>query len=99
MIPVKTQPRFKCDFCNHRSTKFAMEKHERRCWANPNRYCENCENKGYVEEDLGEGTEYSKIVDRPCEYCEKVKQIKERVEKEKKSIESLPSVDISEIPF
>lgn len=99
MKPVKTQPRFKCDYCNRRSTKSAMERHEVICWNNPNRYCDYCENKGYIEEDLGEGTEYSKIVTTPCVYCEKVKEIKARVKKEAEAVEKNPSVDINEIPF
>lgn len=55
MRPVKSKPRFRCDFCKHVSTKDAMIRHERRCWKNPNRYCETCENTGkmFIDEGMG----------------------------------------------
>ena len=85
MIPVKTLPRFKCDFCKKRSTKTVMEKHERRCFRNPDRYCEECQNLGFISVEIDEmGTHQ-----QPCEYCsrfdpEKLKAIEEY---EKKYVE------------
>lgn len=43
---VKQRPKYRCDFCRHTSTKEAMEVHERRCWKNPNRFCDACDNTG-----------------------------------------------------
>lgn len=76
MIPVKTQPKFKCDFCKRRSIKSAMERHEKRCFRNPNRFCETCNNKGVVTEYYDFGHQE----DRGCPYCstenkEKTKEI------------------------
>lgn len=61
MRPVKTQPRFRCDFCRKVSTRAAMEKHERICWNNPDRYCDLCDNKGYHDDGYPSG--------EPCHYC------------------------------
>lgn len=74
-----------------------MTVHEKRCWNNPKRYCDNCDNKGYIETDLGEGTEYSKIVSDPCIFCEKVKEIKARVKETQEKVDTF--MDISEVPF
>ena len=38
-----------------------MEAHERRCWRNPHRFCDYCDNKG-GEYDMGMWV--------PCFYCE-----------------------------
>ena len=86
MKPVKVMPKFKCDFCQKRSTKSVMEVHEKRCFRNPNRFCDNCENKGYTEEDHGID-EYSNWIKTPCFYCEKFdpKMLKEIQEREAKS--------------
>ena len=65
MIPVKTQPRFKCDFCKKRSTRAGMELHERRCYRNPDRFCDYCQNTGI---EAGDG---SKDFYPPCPYCAK----------------------------
>ncbi len=62
--PVRTLPRFRCDFCTKVLTRSAMERHELICWKNPNRYCEMCENRGEVDE--GDGY-YSNMI--PCYYC------------------------------
>lgn len=66
MKEVKVMPRFKCDFCKHRSTKASMLKHEGRCFRNPNRYCDYCQNKGETEEGV---EHYTYKV--PCPYCSK----------------------------
>ena len=50
MKEVRTQQRYKCDFCKYRSTKSVMEKHEKRCYRNPDRFCDYCENRGYTTE-------------------------------------------------
>jgi hypothetical protein len=67
MRPVKTKPRFKCDFCTKVLTFAAMERHEKICWKNPNRYCELCKNEGVITEYFeGYGG-----VEHPCYFCEK----------------------------
>ena len=60
---VKSRLKYKCDFCSRTSMKKSMERHEKICWKNPNRYCELCRNKGYVIEDFD--------VEIPCIYCSK----------------------------
>ena len=105
MKPVKTRPRFNCDFCRRISTEAAMKKHEIRCFKNPNRYCELCDNKGYTTEchgDLIEEGDCGLSEDVPCPYCKTADEIKEqekRDNKQRKELESQPSVDIKDIPF
>lgn len=85
MKPVKTMPRFQCDYCKKRSTRSVMEIHERRCFRNPNRFCDHCNNTGEIEifmADICDGG-YGGSFQQPCEYCEKfdaemLRQIKER---------------------
>lgn len=80
-------PKFKCDFCNYRATKSVMEVHEKRCYRNPERYCDNCDNKGFTREDRGaDEPELSNWVDVPCYYCSKFdpKMLKEIQEREAK---------------
>jgi hypothetical protein len=71
MEPVRTVPRYRCDFCRHTSTRTAMEKHERRCFKNPNRWCSTCRNTGevpsYPPDNFGAG--------EPCHFCTKRKVI------------------------
>lgn len=50
MREVKTKPKFKYDFCRRTSMKEAMKLHEGRCYRNPNRYCDGCENTGRTSE-------------------------------------------------
>lgn len=57
---IKTRPRYRCEFCRHIATTPAIERHERICWKNPNRYCDLCENTGNIHE---EGHTF------PCPYC------------------------------
>lgn len=64
MKEVITRQKFKCDFCKKRGIKTAMEKHERRCFRNPNRFCDYCKNKGETEEGV---EHYTYKV--PCPYC------------------------------
>lgn len=65
MKKVRTLQRYKCDFCKYRSVKHIVAIHEKRCFRNPNRYCDFCENKGYIEEyHEGIGTQKHN-----CPYC------------------------------
>lgn len=71
MIPVKVQPKFKCDFCKRRSVKHVMLKHEMRCFKNPNRFCDFCQNIRYTQVyDVENGS----TADFDCQYCEKYKE-------------------------
>lgn len=72
MRPVKTKPRFKCDFCRFTATEPTVKKHEPRCWGNPDRYCDYCNNKGHitvVHGDLVEEGDCGLSQDIPCPYC------------------------------
>ena len=85
MKEVKTQKRYKCDFCNKRSVKRVIEIHEKRCFRNPNRFCDYCDNVGYFEEHIaGVGTHKE-----DCPYCKMFdkKMLKEIEEREKKDKE------------
>lgn len=78
MKAVKTLQRYQCDFCKKRSVKHIMALHEKRCYRNPNRFCDYCKNTGKVEVDCNGG---SYMAD--CRYCSRfdgdiLKQIKER---------------------
>ena len=67
MRPVKTRPRFRCDFCRYTSSSVSgMEAHEKRCWRNPDRICGLCGGKQYYDVDYGGGPEQT-----PCHYCAK----------------------------
>ena len=69
MKPVRTLQKYKCDFCKRRGIKTAIEKHEKICFRNPDRYCELCHNTGEVTEDIsGDGSLVSR---EPCVYCSK----------------------------
>lgn len=63
MKEVKTQKRYKCDFCKKRGIKRKMEFHEKNCYRNPNRECSACKNTGKVSA----GDDYNTPVD--CPYC------------------------------
>ena len=87
MKTVKTLQKYKCDFCRRRSIKTAMERHEKICFRNPNRYCDYCKNKGYTLETVLEGYPDEK---QDCPYCgsfdaKKLKDIEE-YEKDRLSI-------------
>lgn len=47
-----------------------MEKHERRCYRNPNRMCDFCSNTGvgFMQEDYGMGVVEVEV---ECSYCAK----------------------------
>ena len=44
MKEVKSQQRYKCDFCKKRGIKSRIAKHELTCYRNPQRVCFNCKN-------------------------------------------------------
>ena len=95
---VKSKPRFKCDFCRRVSGKVAMENHEKICYKNPNRFCENCKNKGETYEYYDEGLYQTS----PCPYCKTADEIKEleaQKERERIELENSPQIPIGEIPF
>lgn len=98
MIPVKVMPKFRCDFCKKRSIKSVMELHEKRCFRNPNRYCDYCDNKGFTLETIEIGFE-AKV---DCPFCSRFnpEQLKE-IEAREKSLESepIPPFDPEDIPF
>ena len=78
MKVVRTLQKYKCDFCNYRSIKHVVATHEKRCFRNPDRYCDYCENKGYIMEHYEEHG--SQKLD--CPYCasfnkDKLKAIEE----------------------
>lgn len=81
MKPVKTRPKFKCDYCRHMSGLKAMEKHEGICFLNPNRWCDFCKNKGEYTEvygDLIEDGDSGLSQTLPCPYCSKFVAVSER---------------------
>jgi hypothetical protein len=71
MRPVKTKPRFRCEYCRFTATEPTVVKHEKICWRNPNRYCESCKNKGYYYEEYDEGLGEN----IPCYYCSQYKPL------------------------
>jgi len=90
MKEVKTQQRYQCDFCKKRSVKHVVALHEKRCFRNPNRFCDACQNTGKVKEDVDHG-DYTHEVEVACPYCYKfsaqtLKEIEEREEKDKKVV-------------
>lgn len=97
MKEVKTLQKYKCDFCKMRSTKARMEIHEKRCFRNPNRFCDFCSNTGEIiehEDNIGK-------LSHPCPYCssfdgEKLRQIEAR---EKGESSPTSNIEDEEIPF
>ncbi len=55
---VNSKPRFRCDFCRYQATEPTVIRHERFCWNNPDRFCDLCQNEGWID-------------DRECYYCAK----------------------------
>ena len=97
MKQVKVMPRFKCDFCKKRSIKRVMELHEKRCFRNPNRFCDYCDNTGKVEVSENEMS-----YKEDCPYCGSFdKKQLEEIEKREKSLFQKPEVIVEEqeIPF
>lgn len=83
MIPVKTYPKFKCDFCKKRAVAWVMKKHEIICWYNPNRVCEH----RYADEYEG--------ACRDCGIADEIKREKEK--KQKNEVEPIDFND--DLPF
>lgn len=77
MKEVKVYPKFKCDFCNKRSIKSRMLKHEIICYYNPNRICRECDGSGKVIIETGI-PELGNYPPTDCHSCEIVKEIKEK---------------------
>lgn len=96
MKEVRTQQKYKCDFCKKQGTKSRMELHEQRCFRNPNRFCDYCENKRYTEESHGEHG----IEKVGCPYCQKFdpEQLKE-IEAREAGLIPEPEVNNEEPPF
>lgn len=71
MKAVKTIQRYQCDFCKKRSVKHVIELHEKRCYMNPNRFCDKCNNTGKYMQEMD--TPYGTIADieTACPYCTK----------------------------
>lgn len=81
---VKTQQKYKCDFCKYRSVKHRVAIHEKRCFRNPNRFCDFCDNTGKIDSEHIENYGTYKV---DCPYCSKFnkKQLEEIIEREKLS--------------
>ncbi len=69
MRQVRTVPRFGCDFCKKVSVSHIIAKHELRCFKNPNRLCDACQNTGTIPYN-----EVMRTPERDCEYCERYQQ-------------------------
>ncbi len=70
MLAIKTQQRYKCDFCKKKSIKSAMLRHEIQCYRNPNRVCQACNNTGSLPR-AGYWSEDEEEYDNHCPYCKK----------------------------
>lgn len=103
MKKVLTRQKYKCDFCKRRSTKTAMENHEKICFRNPNRVCPTCKNdpRGVLVmngEDYG-GSDYYE----PCYFCsqrdsEKEKKIDEYYKSREPQLKDAADT-LKEFPF
>ena len=89
MKEVKTQQRYKCDFCKKRGIKRKMEFHEGICYRNPSRICSYCENVGWKYESAGDENDTQIKVD--CPYC-KAFDPKKKEEIEKYELSKIPPV-------
>lgn len=105
MKEVKTQKRYKCDFCKKRGIKRKMEFHEQNCYRNPSRICSACNNSGKIEEVVEEWNggflvDVKKLTD--CPYC-KAFDPKKKAEIEKYEAEKNPPIETitskEEVPF
>ena len=48
MKKIRIIQRYKCDFCQRRSIKHVIALHEKRCYRNPDRFCDYCQNRGFT---------------------------------------------------
>lgn len=85
MKEVKTQKRYKCDFCKTRGIKRKLEFHEGICFRNPNRVCVACGNSKVLEVEVGLHPDTLGIITetRDCHFCAQfdeqiLKEIKQR---------------------
>lgn len=99
MKPVKTQPKYKCDFCKKRGIKRVMNFHEPMCYRNPNRVCSFCQNTGKVEVAYGDEHDTRGIED--CSACSKFDKEKlKEIEEYEKSFEVVKTNSLGEdLPF
>jgi len=67
MKEVKTQKRYKCDFCKKRGIKRKMEFHEVNCYRNPKRVCSTCNNTGKYDQETG--ADSPAYIEADCPYC------------------------------
>ena len=100
MREVKVMPRFQCGYCKKRSIKRVIEVHEKRCFRNPARFCDYCDNTGKIEvsPDIEMGS-----YKEDCPYCgrfdpEQLKGIEAREQKHKEE-NSVVGVAKEELPF
>jgi ribosomal protein L37AE/L43A len=92
MIEVKTLQKYKCDFCKKRGIKSAIARHEKVCFRNPDRFCENCKNTGKVED-----AEYGLI---DCHFCSRFNpKILEDIKKYEENIKKSDEEILGELPF
>ena len=80
MKQIKSVPRFRCDFCKKTGTKHSITVHEKRCFRNPDRFCDFCDNTGKIDSEYIENYGTHKI---ECPYCslfnkKQLEEIKER---------------------
>lgn len=99
MIPVKSQQKYKCNFCKKRGIKRKMEFHEINCYRNSKRLCSYCKNVGWKYESAGDDNDTQIKVD--CPYCgafskTKLKEI-EKYEKEKNMVTEV--LKYNPVPF
>jgi hypothetical protein len=78
MKKIRLVQKYRCGFCKRTGLKSAIETHEKRCFRNPNRFCDYCQNRGFTMEE-----ENDLSYKLNCPYCEsfdkeKLKQIQER---------------------
>ena len=79
MIPVKTYPKFKCEFCKKKAVEHAMKRHEKICYYNPNRVCDRCDGEGNQDFWNGNPDGSGVFLDsRPCEACKLFNEINEK---------------------
>ena len=96
MKPIKTKPKFQCDFCKKRSVKHIIERHEKTCFLNPERVCYKCNNEGYYIESQADYWGNEEQVQAPCEHCAKYQEIIKSVENTEQLLEQYK---VEEIPF
>lgn len=97
MKAVTTMQKYKCDFCKKRGIKSSMERHEKICFRNPDRFCTLCKNTGTVHVFV----DYNMGYDEPCIFCAKFdKQMLSEIEAREGGKSSIDQpVDNPSIPF